>query len=304
MKYLLEHITKIASCLIFIYGIIFSQDVGVTVNTNKSIYLTGEPIWLEIEFSNLSSDTFDLHPAEWSIYLIDEKGNRIPNIISMYFGPSKWEPDFKPGDQIELFKELTGEYGKRRDSSYVHNLPVLHVGSYSLYVTGKTKTRYDILKKIQEVTNFKSNEIEFKIKDPIGLEKEVYDLLRLAYYYNYSKRHVSEAEEIYQRIINNYPQSVYAIKTSSFFALMYRYSKQESQQILSYNRYKELMQKHPDSYYSVYGLQGALELNSILIGEDKSLLLEEIITLYPDTKVSKKAVELLKSLDNENNVRN
>ena len=169
MKYLFEHITKIAYCLIFMYGIIFSQDVGVKVNTNKSIYLTGEPIWLEIEFSNLSSDTFDLHPAEWSIYLIDEKGNRTPNIISMYFGPSKWEPDFKPGDQIELFKELTGEFGKRRDSSYVHNLPVLHVGSYSLYVTGKTKTRYDILKKIQKVTNFKSNEIEFEIKDPIEI---------------------------------------------------------------------------------------------------------------------------------------
>ncbi|NHZ86655.1 MAG: hypothetical protein GWP19_12375 [Planctomycetia bacterium] len=303
MKYLLEHITKYAFCLILINSVIFPQDVGVKVNIKKSIFLTGEPIFVEIEFSNLSSDTFYLHPAEWSIHLIDEAENRIPRTYFIDWGPSKWKPTFEPGDQIEFFKELTDLFGKKVNSSLKPVLPVLPVGNYYLYIEGKTKTRYDILKKIQKVTNFKSNEIELEIKDPIGVEKKVYDLLRLAYDNEYSKRQLNEAEEIYQRIIDNYPQSLYLSRASYFFALMYRFSKQEPQKILSYKRYKKLMQKHPDSYFSIWGLQNAQQLNSILYGEDKSLLLEEIINLYPDTKVSKKAVKLLKSLDSENNVR-
>jgi outer membrane protein assembly factor BamD (BamD/ComL family) len=288
--------------LIF-FSIGYTEEPGLKVRISlDKTYLVGENIWLTIWMENTGTkpETVCYDPYN-NITIKNSKGEIIVEGTVMcveYAFPWKI---LHPQDVYPkwTFNLLSQHVPFKQDIYIKGELPPDTYTIYSTQYLGLNPRKKTWRKR------WISNVVKFRVIEPKGKEKEVYELLikgmeemakglkmRGEAKKTESPKYYERAKDLFSQIINLYPQSTY-IPTV--------YWELESVVEICLGDYekgieirKELIEKYPDSweaYMAVGSIASYLETRK-RIGEIKPLM-EELIKKYPGTKVAERAKRVI-----------
>ncbi|MCX6832258.1 MAG: hypothetical protein NT028_09025 [candidate division Zixibacteria bacterium] len=149
-------------------------DLSLSIETGKSTYLTGEGIDLKVLVTNRTSDTvsvmnLDLGDSYFSITLWDATGKSLrikgPRGHSIEGLIGSWV--IQPGESLAGVFGLDGIFGDLPRKSLT---PMLPPGSYQAQAVYRHWWRDQYI----------SNKISFRVTEPVGPEREAFDLWREA----------------------------------------------------------------------------------------------------------------------------
>jgi hypothetical protein len=239
------------------------------VGLSKEMYVVSEPIWLDITLTNISQDTVRtiglcIPCGGTKLILLNEKGDALSyrGIQADMARGSGYV--MQPGEQKYECDNLIAYFGERVDFFRLELKP----GKYSLraaYYGSKSGI-------------INSEEIDFEITKPSGIETEALELLKKGYRAQITNE-PNMAKDCFEEIVTRFPKSVY--------------SEIAHKELASSDSLKmEMLIKFPDTGYS------KRIIGSLIRGKDPSQqkrFLLELTKKYPKTRTSKNA-ELLSRL--------
>jgi hypothetical protein len=203
-------------CTIFYSWLIaqnFSTDFRLTISSDKSLYIEGESIWIKVEATNLSAESKDIfnltHDRILSGEFLDftiknSKGEIIaygregaddcPRII------------LKANDTIYNYFDLLNYYGNPITEPYLGR-KYLPEDTYQCVATFKLDRR---------TTTVESDTIRFVVRRVAGSEKVVFENFIRAYKTWLLDFNDNNAIRIYQEILVQYPQSLFALLSAYY----------------------------------------------------------------------------------------
>ena len=214
-----------------------TQKLTLIARTTKSVYLVGEPVWLKIILKNNSNITIKAPEHLWlasgiDLSLLNSDSTRLDykGIVSH---SNSYEILIK-GDSTVKYFDLLNSYGEKEP--LFSPRCSLNPGDYYLTAT------YD---------NFgipiQSNKIMFTIRRPSGDQAKALKLFKEAYNNWLLKKDYDKAVELYKRLINTYPNSVYVELAYNEICLWNRLQLRNYSEVISFA--EELLNKHPQSPY-------------------------------------------------------
>ncbi|UCH64018.1 MAG: tetratricopeptide repeat protein [Fidelibacterota bacterium] len=271
----------------------YPQGLDVTIVLEKSSYLVGEEIWMDIIWQNNSPDTLSTANFAWNedLYIIDSEGKRHLRTGMFVDLRGLWVPDLPPGATVVHTLECAVNMGDTNPNYRLSHLPA---SSYQIYIKGELTKGYqypDWFKKIP----YKSNTINLVINEPVGDERIVWGLLNQAEDYIFAQKNKPEADKLYETIISTYPNSAYIERTWQKYASLFKYSGSIEQREQSAVRLKEFIDRFPDSM-GVSRRVIHLYMHSRVSPEQKLQLMNEISTAHPGTRAAAAAKRRLDEL--------
>jgi hypothetical protein len=230
-----------------------NRKLQLEIGLSKETYLLNEPIWLDVTLTNVSADTLRIVPLDppcqggVGIELRDSLKGFILN---------PGELCYDCFDLLQLY--CSSKIKGLIDAYFLRFLP-----------TGKYKVRALYRSAYSQV-------IEFEIIEPIGDEKEAYQLLHKAFPFLLDKK-TDLMNQTLQELINRFPNSVYVEKA-------HRELFQRS----------ELVEKFPNSGYNRVNLK---VLTHKLAPREKREFLEKVIRYHPESRSANFAQQMLKWLE-------
>ncbi len=285
--------------IIFVFwmeGVTDAQEVRVELRTDKKVYVTGEPIWVEIILHNVSQDTFDIRGIKWDkhLFVLDSKDRKLnPTLIITWGSNVMWEPTFLPGDTKKFHRELTSHFGYE-----AHRVPYFKQGNYRVFFKAIEGggSKYDNLierRRYYKPTLLESNEVFFEVVKPNDEDIIVLTLLRKALDYE-NERLWDKADSMFQIVLRDHPYSPYSVRALNMTALLYKFSPDENEKRLAKDRYEQLVNKYPDSYYAVEALWDVVQYYDTRGEKEMKLrFLEEVAKNHPETKAGREVQKWL-----------
>ncbi|MGB2697981.1 MAG: hypothetical protein WBD28_09025, partial [Candidatus Zixiibacteriota bacterium] len=238
------------------------------IKTSKEVFLRSEPIWIDAILSNISQDTVRVYglclpcQSRFHVEVKDEKGNTLK-----YTGPvydmipgSGWI--MHPEESYHKCLNLLDYFFQYKNLIELVFLKGLKPGTYTV------RARY-------ETTN--SNEVKFEVKEPEQSEKEAYQLVKDAYYSQTKKP--DSTSEYFKQLVNSFPKSAYA-------EIGYKELYHD----------KKLLENFPNSGYTERTLE---RLTDTLSLEQKYEFLHKVINKHPNTRSTKFAEKMLKTIEDQ-----
>ncbi|MGB2989580.1 MAG: tetratricopeptide repeat protein [Candidatus Zixiibacteriota bacterium] len=236
----------------------------IKIHSDKTEYLTREPISVRYEVKNISDSTicfaFDNVKEFFNIKDQQERGYANIEHGDYFICPDTIHPN-------EVFKGSEGI-----DSRY----RIFQPGEYTCFL---------------DFFVCKSNILKIKVKNPTGDERKALDLYLEAQKLHWCKdknpKKWEQAFYKYLELADKYPKSVYA-PMSLYTALFKAHVIKDKNKVISVC--KKLIENYPDFYYiddTFYNLVGNYK-----VLEDKAGAIEymkELIKKYPNTKISERA---------------
>lgn len=172
---------------------VFSADISISTTINKSEYIVGEGVLLEMEAINQLNQGLAFNPFVYNQIVVKDSKNKTytKNLADQVF----YYENFEPGDTFRTWVDLTSEYGKPYENSSFFYFPV---GEYSVYIDYE-----EPVKKIKLTTE----KLHFKIKKPDPFHQKILDRLIKADLRQTSR---IEAIDIYDQLIRDYPKNPYS----------------------------------------------------------------------------------------------
>jgi hypothetical protein len=271
------HITKSLTMLVVFllvsatYGATGNdQQLKLEIELSKMIFLVGEPIWLDVTLTNVSTDTVRIlglclpcRDGSFDIEIEDGDGN-----VMTYSGPVNVMTSRKgwliePNEQYYNCFNLSQFYGSFKNgligSTWLRFLP-----------PGKYRVRALYL-------HTYSQRLEFEVLEPEGEEKQAYDELYNAFLSLFPGRQFDSVIQRLEKLIERFPNSVYIEKA-------YWHLPDD----------RGFLQRFPNSGFNESNLR---ILTSELASEQKREFLEKVIQDYPESRSAKFARQMLKWLE-------
>jgi hypothetical protein len=269
--------------LFLLSNISFAQKgdkIRLTISLDKEVYLTREPIWLNMTAVNISDTVQEIYAlmpeaSHIEIILKDSNGNQLP-YYGMWFdytsgsGPRTMvKPD--TAFRITGSYNLLDGFGERINALPRHFLKPNKYTVKALY-RGRVY----------------SNTLEFTVEAPQGDEEKACELLAEGINHPFMSDR-SELVAKLKELVTKYPKSVY-VDIAYHEMLFLDQDKERAKE-----NAKELISNYPNSWM-VYD---ALML--LVRGEEREkrrLVLQEWMDRFPGTKTEESAKQILKWIDN------
>ncbi len=236
----------------------------LSIQLDKNTFLMREPIWLDIELTNVSNDTlriWSLYPGQGlglEIELTNSDGDTIPYSGPVFDFVLKEGTVFQQGDVFYDSHDL------------IELFAIMYTNSY--HFASLAPDNYIVQAFYGDAV---SREIGFKVTAPTGVEKQVEQKLLDALSYSFSKDKDSLHASL-QKAIEQHPKSVYA----EIPAL----------RILSF---KEFLDKFPNSGNTKTAME---DQTRGLSPEEKKTFLENVMVKYKNTRAARHAAQALRLL--------
>lgn len=288
-----------------VFSFLQAQELTVEIEINKDKYLVGEYIWLDVWVTNVSDEPQNFGISDIDIksnlHIVDSEGKRYKtNMTHDRYPVYGSAPKFPPGEQYHIDHYLPGEFGIIDSNYYIFHFPP---GEYTLYLSIKVPGGTDRAGVIHPELKLQSNRITFTVLDPQGEDLEAFQLFKQARVLFYQQRFQSDrdysaVEEIYQSVINNYPQSPYYELAWRHYSLMNKYNSDLVKRQKSVERHLEFIKQHPDSRLAEVVI-GSLATFPRRTKEpiDYKQQLNQIVQDVPDTRAARYVKERLELLE-------
>ena len=174
-----------------------ASDLKITIASNKSEYCKYERIEIHYKIINAGNSCCYVYDVEESLTLTDLNGN-----VFKYRGPESqpaadYEP-MKPGEINEFYLTINDTYYTQYDTLF-WGVFFIDPGEYTLqcnYSLGGTGCVF-------------SNEIKISIIEPMGEEKEAYNLFKEFAFGNRAREYTPKKYASCNLLLKKYPNSVY-----------------------------------------------------------------------------------------------
>lgn len=265
-------------CITFISFIQGQQQLKLKLTLDKTTYYVSEPIFLSRSFINTTVKPIPLYYISLEhLFIKDEKGNLFYPIVRFFSA----NHTIVPGDSFFFVNELVMYYGNPwlESENDIYGFPV---GTYTIQLKYQNR-------KVQII----SNKLIFHIIEPVGEEKEAFNLYTKMRYLFLSKKKqdFNSIFNIGNQLIRKYPKSVYVPP-----ALILLNVKEKGR----FNKYlKQLLFEYPNSRMASISLRGLLNSYNIYNQNDKEFLvnlLKEIIRKHPFSLTAIEAKKQLKKI--------
>lgn len=244
------------------------ENVDLKIELSKDNYNFREPIWLDVTLHNRGDESIEfsgLFPpcqGEFIVELKDSLGNQL-NYTGLIYNMKKskgrkLEPDeihYDCYDILELFSTFKSLLRQR----------------FGFIPKGKYKV-------VTKYRGINSNVLNFEVIDTNEMESKAYQLLDSAYTL-WPKKEFELANDFFQRIIDNYPNSVYIGKA-----------------LRELPQRCELFLNIPNSGYVKMFLKE--KVNGMSYNEKQDYL-RQVVLNYQNTRISKFAEQMLRMMDKE-----
>ncbi len=275
--------------------IVFAEENnwGLKIKLDKQEYLLYEKIWMDVTLTNKTSDSIRTkgistpNQRGFNVVLKNSSGKKLEytgpiSVFGSSFGHLIMAGDYEyqSFDLLQLFEESKTERKYYAPWGYFNYLPV---GSYSVQV------------------NFDgaiSNIVYFKIIVPSSSELDALKLLGEANKIPMGRKTMYLAATIFQKLVDEYPNSVYA---ETCFRFSRKNSKEEREAIDNgifdhRGLTLEILDKFPNSGKSRTRLRW---LSKKLNKKEFNKILNKFIDNYPNKRVAKFAKQKLKQIKQE-----
>jgi hypothetical protein len=234
-------------CVIFYSWLIaqnFSSDFRLTISSDKSLYIEGESIWIKVEVTNLSAENKDIfnltHDRILSGEFLDFTIKNSQDEIIAYVregaddGP---KITLKANDTIYSYFDLPNYYG--------NSITTPHIGRRYLPEDAYQCTA---IFKVNRRVAVESNTITFEVKPAAGSEQTVFQNFIHAYKTWLLDFDDSQAVSLYQDILVQYPQSLFALLSAYYITKITLISDQLTRDGIDASL--DFMDKYPDSPFA------------------------------------------------------
>lgn len=219
-----------------------NKDLILNIRLNKTEYVEGEPIFLQIIAINNSNKNLIFFPeGQELIYIIDKNGRRYHNRTPFYINYRK---NFFKGDTIEKTINIQSEYGENYHQSHY---PYFPQGDYKVYV---------MLKDEVEKVEVKSNMLIFVVKKPDSSQEQILKKLIQAYELS-PKTQKTEKREIYRYLLESFTKNPYRDYIIYLYVLTYFYTS-EIKNLEFFKLCNSLLHTYPSNKYNKILLIGLL----------------------------------------------
>lgn len=278
---------------IFLFQLSYAQidhgeygGVKLEISLEKTEYLVGEVVWLNIKATNISDHNIEVPPLElwytqwFKVIIVGPDGDTLRHLglIANTRGYVNGTL-LSPGESYYNYEEIGGadyQFGKRNNPYRGTGIPLpLAEDTYSIQAVYLGNS---------------SNRLEFRTINPIGDEKEAYELLKLGYKYM-PIRTVDRSIENFKALIERFPNSVYAPTACYHLSKIFRVMKQDSASAENYA--KLLVSRYPNSGYVSNAM---CDLPEYMKEQELIEWLREAESKFPNTRAALKAKEIMQSL--------
>jgi len=260
--------------------------VKLEINLEKTEYLVGEPIWLDLKATNITDREIrflplELYNADWfGVTIVNSNRDTLDYLgDKASYGTYLHGIPFAQGEVYFNFVNLVSpecQFGKLKDIDRSNPAPIaLKEDTYSIQAVYLGNS---------------SNRLEFRTINPIGDEKEAYELLKLGYKYM-PIRTVDRSIENFKALIERFPNSVYAPTACYHLSKIFRVMKQDSASAENYA--KLLVSRYPNSGYVSNAM---CDLPEYMKEQELIEWLREAESKFPNTRAALKAKEIMQSL--------
>jgi hypothetical protein len=260
--------------------------VKLEISLEKTEYLVGEVVWLDIKATNITDHDIEVPPLEllytqwFKVVIVGPDGDTLRH-LGLRANTRGYVKGtlLSPRESYYNYEEIGGvgyQFGKRNNPYRGTGIPLpLAEGTYSIQAV--------------YLGNL-SNKLEFRTINPVGDEKKAYELLKLGYKYR-PIRTVDKSIENFKALLELYPNSVYAAEACYHLFGIFRSHKQD---LSSWKQYAELLiSRYPSSGNVKYVMHDLIESKT---DKEKIEWLQDIEKKYPETRVALKAKEIRQSL--------
>ena len=283
-------------CLLWIYHAIAddSSSVRLEINLAKDTFLLYEPIWVTLSLTNIGSspkrvtEPSSLLDRHFCCYVVDSKGDTLSKNASSY---ALGYPSviIEPNETISYAHNLLGVYGgvKGKFPSLYFLKPDTHSVQAGQIVNVWSSPDREVVKK--------SNTLKFTVREPTGEELKACQLLREADDY-YRRKKLENRLEKLRRIVDQYPNSVYADLALRKIARTYVIGL--SNDLRAIEAFEELIEIYPKSPFVDNAVLGiALFYENKKQIEKAKIALEVIVEKYPNSRASGEAAKILSKIE-------
>ena len=287
---------------LFLFGLIayasinlFAQDLELTISQDKTEYLEVEPIWIKVSLRNKCKQVKKVDVISYQTVvtkklkfdLKDLNGNRLS-----YRGPigdGTKKVILQPEEITYGHFDLLDFYGDPYDINIKSVRHFLNSHDYSLSVTLKTSDE-----------NLHSNTIKFSVKEPVGFELEAYNIFKEGFLNWLIKKQNLQAIGLFNKLINDYPNSVYIGTTYINLFRCYKWNLRDYEKAIEVG--EELINKYPKSHFSERMVKYiSYEYEHLSKSEKINKKMMEFVNKYGDInpEISKNALEMIDRLETE-----
>ena len=279
------------SFMIYVAAQSVAQDLELTLSLDKEVFWEVEPIWVKVSLSNKGSGEVAVpkylipEAPNLTVELFDIKGNKLKYkgvLFDLRGNPSCM---LKPGEAMDEYFNLLDYYGE--DVS--PDLPSFHLkeGAYSIYAQ---QNSFGIISH--------SNKVTFLVKEISGKETDALRLFKKGYCTWIYKKNKLQAIEIYRKMIDSYPNSVYVEVAYNHLFMCYKWGPKDYVTAIKVG--EELITQFPQSPFSGRMIQYLAGAYEALNEKDKiKPKLIELADKYGDVnpKIRKNAMEIIDRLE-------
>jgi len=204
-----------------------------TISLEKNTYLVDEPIYLEVLATNISNHEIAilgmLPNASWryfQIMLKDQNDQPVADHsgeLYMYAEPNWPGWIMASGERWLLVKDLLDVFGKWGDAAHQIR-PFLPPGTYQVHVIYHTNPKAFVgpNRENEDKQTLHSNELQFEVIEPAGLEKAAHEKLLTAFIAHEKERSKPHRQAVlFKEFIDKYPNSLYLPIVYSFLYMIY-----------------------------------------------------------------------------------
>lgn len=229
---------------LFLFQNVAANNLELRVQIDKENFLKGEPIWVKVTMQNIGIQNEEVTVLGRSILnlalhfeITDSKNNKYffkGATASMPYLPTAI---LKPKEIIYEYYDLLESYGEllvppfRGVRHYLEN--DIYTLSAELSMSGD---------------KIYSNKISFSVKEPVKEELTAYELFKEGFITWLAKKEDLQAIDIFRRLVNNYPNSVYAELSFNYLRACFDIGIHDYLKAIDAG--EELIRKYPKSHFS------------------------------------------------------
>jgi len=257
------------------------NDWGLEITLTKQVYMSHEPIWLDILLTNNRSDTVRTHGLElvnhrqFIIDIIDSNGELIEytgGVSALLDLPGQLlleegEQDFGSFNLPPSFAQRGANSGYEVPYQY---FPYILKGTYTV------QARFE---------GSSSKELSFTVVEPSGQEIEALELIEKATSL-WRQDDADPSSQVYQEVVDRFPNSPYA-EMSLFLSLSYSHKIWDKRRNGTYGNFedavfkKEMIKNYPNSGDAITWLDA---ITYDLDDELKMGIFNQFIKDHPNTR--------------------
>jgi tetratricopeptide (TPR) repeat protein len=272
-------------CLFFIKSARCTGHVQIKIWSDKTEFLTREPISIRYEVKNVGNSpaVMIFHALKGYFKIKDKRGKVYPNTLSFSYGFAC--DTLKPNEIFEGSEGIDSRYG------------IVQPGEYICYLESP---------KWGDTPSAKSNEIKIKVKDSEGEEKKALDMFLEAEKLKYArgkdgKKDLKKRDvgfQKYQELVDKYPNSIYAPQALQAAIGIYKYSVNMEEMRKVIQLCLRLIENYPDSYSFGDVSCDLIDIYKALKDKQGAIkTLKELIQKHPNSKISAEAEIRLKQIE-------